>query len=156
MSRRIARREYHKKIERKRRDRMRSLYDELRALTDAAELADKNGVLEGAITLIQQLREQNNELAEMLKAKAGEPARAPHTADTLPVCRKHLAALGSISPRQAADATSTTNSSASDSQHSAALSAAVTCPGDDRQECGSSSGSGCGGCPSESSARARV
>lgn len=42
-SRRLARREYHKKIERKRRDRMRSLYDELRALTDAAELADKVG-----------------------------------------------------------------------------------------------------------------
>ena len=40
-SRRLARREYHKKIERKRRDRMRSLYDELRGLTDAAELADK-------------------------------------------------------------------------------------------------------------------
>eukprot|EP00960_Hanusia_phi_P044300 756571-Hanusia_phi.AAC.3 len=48
-TRRIARREYHKKIERKRRDRMRSLYDELRQLTDAAELADKNGVLEGFI-----------------------------------------------------------------------------------------------------------
>jgi hypothetical protein len=41
---------------------MRSLYDELRSLTDAAELADKNGVLESAITLIQQLRQENHRL----------------------------------------------------------------------------------------------
>ncbi|EKX35744.1 hypothetical protein GUITHDRAFT_146299 [Guillardia theta CCMP2712] len=64
-SRRIARREYHKKIERKRRDRMRSLYDELRQLTDAAELADKNGVLEGAIALIQELRQENTKLLKL-------------------------------------------------------------------------------------------
>lgn len=60
--RRTARREYHKKIERKRRDRMRMLYDKLRALTEASELADKNGVLEGAIALIQELKQQNQEL----------------------------------------------------------------------------------------------
>ena len=32
---------------------MRMLYDKLRSLTEASELADKNGVLEGAIALIQ-------------------------------------------------------------------------------------------------------
>ena len=55
---------------------MRSLYDELRSLTDAAELADKNGVLESAITLIQQLRQENHRL-KIQKTSATAIPQAP-------------------------------------------------------------------------------
>ena len=84
-SRRIARREYHKKIERKRRDRMRSLYDELRSLTDAAELADKNGVLEGAISVIQQLRQENSRLKLQKTNASVTPQALPHPSSPPPL-----------------------------------------------------------------------
>lgn len=83
--RRTARREYHKKIERKRRDRMRMLYDKLRSLTEASELADKNGVLEGAIALIQELKQQNQELlarAAMLESAQCSSSSTGDTAST--------------------------------------------------------------------------
>jgi hypothetical protein len=61
--RRTARKEYHKKIERRRRDRMSKLYDELRALTGCAQ-TDKNGVLESSIALITDLQNENTRLLE--------------------------------------------------------------------------------------------
>jgi len=132
-SRRIARREYHKKIERKRRDRMRSLYDELRSLTDAAELADKNGVLESAITLIQQLRQENHRLKIQKTCATAIP--------------QHLASLGHVSPSNLPGASS-------DERHAAAL-GDEKCRLEGGEECGSSekSSSFSGACPSESSAR---
>jgi len=54
-----ARREYHKRIERKRRDRMKSLYDTLRELANPQEPADKNTVLQGAVNLIKDLQREN-------------------------------------------------------------------------------------------------
>ena len=65
-SKKDARREYHKKIERKRRDRMRSLYDQLRSLVKPVEPADKNAILQGAVALIQGLKEKNSALAGKL------------------------------------------------------------------------------------------
>jgi hypothetical protein len=54
-----ARREYHKRIERKRRDRMKGLYDTLRELANPQEPADKNTVLQGAVNLIKELQREN-------------------------------------------------------------------------------------------------
>jgi len=64
-----ARKEYHKRIERKRRDRMRNLYDELRALVNPDEPADKNAVLAGAVSLIQELRDENIKLQSRVHIK---------------------------------------------------------------------------------------
>jgi len=80
--RRTARREYHKKIERKRRDRMRMLYDKLRSLTEASELADKNGVLEGAIALIQELKQQNQDLLARAAMLEGAQCSSSSTGDS--------------------------------------------------------------------------
>jgi hypothetical protein len=68
---------------------MRSLYDELRSLTDAAELADKNGVLESAITLIQQLRQENHRLKiQKTCATAIPQATAPPPKPKIPFLKK--------------------------------------------------------------------
>mmetsp|Transcript_47336 Transcript_47336/g.94903 ORF Transcript_47336/g.94903 Transcript_47336/m.94903 type:complete len:124 (+) Transcript_47336:73-444(+) len=67
--RKSARREYHKCIERKRRDRMRALYEELRVLTQLAEPTDKNAVLADAIKLIQTLKAETSMLEQQVFLK---------------------------------------------------------------------------------------
>lgn len=72
-----ARKEYHKRIERKRRDRMRNLYDELRSLVNPDEPADKNSVLAGAVSLIQELRDENIKLQSRVHIKEKVPSLPP-------------------------------------------------------------------------------
>lgn len=60
---------------------MRMLYDKLRSLTEASELADKNGVLEGAIALIQGLKQQNQDLLARIAAESAQ-CSSSSTGDT--------------------------------------------------------------------------
>jgi len=48
---------------------MRNLYDELRSLVNPAEPADKNSVLAGAVSLIQDLRDENTKLHTKVHVK---------------------------------------------------------------------------------------
>mmetsp|Transcript_2851 Transcript_2851/g.4639 ORF Transcript_2851/g.4639 Transcript_2851/m.4639 type:complete len:140 (+) Transcript_2851:153-572(+) len=93
-----ARREYHKCIERKRRDRMRVLYEELRQLTEHSEPADKNVVLLDAIKLIQNLRNETEQLERQVfeKRKKARTGMAPPstTSTTSPMTPTSLAQPG--------------------------------------------------------------